>query len=121
MKTKLRYVYAVLIMIGFAVFVNGLAYIITRPIVIDEDDTIVSFDNNMKQSDAESVLAVIQAEGFDSAFYHYSTYKDIHDNRFHELRKAYLNARKDLFDYIEEASHNPTTKPYYMVNYENQH
>lgn len=119
MKSKLRYVYAVLIVIGFVIFVNGLAYIVnTRTNVIDEEDTI-SFDITMKQGDAESVLAIISAEGFDPAFSHLSSYRDISDKRFHELRKAYLFSREELYNYLNEAAHKEVEKPYYMVSYEN--
>jgi hypothetical protein len=97
--------------------VNGLGYIITRPAAISEDPFNVSYRNNMKQSDAESVIQVIQAEGFDSAFLHSSTYRDINDMKFHELRKAYLAARSELMDYINEAAHTKKELPYYMAEY----
>lgn len=41
----------------------------------------------------------IENEGFDYAFQHYSDFKEIKDNKFHELRKAYLKAAKELEDY----------------------
>ena len=120
MKTKLRYVYAVLIMIGFAIFVNGLAYIvINRTEVINDEENVIYFGITMKQADAESVLAVVSAEGFDPAFSHLSSYRDISDKRFHELRKAYLLAREELYNYLNEAAHQSVEKPYYMANYEN--
>lgn len=120
MKTKLRYVYAVLIMVGFAFFVNGLAYIVTtRTETIPEEEEMISFDITMKQVDAESVLSIVSAEGFDPAFSHLSSYRDISDKRFHELRKAYLHAREELYNYLNEAAHKPIEKPYYMASYEN--
>ena len=71
----------------------------------------------MKQADAESVLQVIDAESFDAAFSHYSAYRDIGDTKFHELRKAYISARKDLLEYINEAAHKKVEVPYYMADY----
>jgi hypothetical protein len=40
-------------------------------------------------------------EGFDYCFEGYSNWKEIDDPIFHELREAYLNARKKLNDYID--------------------
>jgi hypothetical protein len=117
MKTSQRYILSAAILIGFALFVNGLAYIVTRPEVMVEDPFKVSYKNTMKQSDAESVLAVIQAENFDNAFSHYSSYRDIPDTRFHDLRKAYLAARNELMDYVNEAAHRKIEVPYYLAEY----
>ena len=111
-KSKLFYVSAA--MLFFSIVVNVLAYIVSAPKM--HDDIEINYaKNTMKQSDAESVMAVIHAEGFDSAFLHYSTYKDIHDIRFHQLRKEYLAARNELMDYIVEAGHIKNEYPYYMA------
>ena len=40
------------------------------------------------------------AEGFHYCFKHYSTFKEIEDEKFHELRKQYLESAKQLKDYI---------------------
>ena len=118
MKIKTKYMYALAFMVLFALVINGVAYIITRPANVDETDLYyTSYKNVMKRSDAESVMAIIQAETFDGAFSHYSTYKDISDTKFHELRKAYTSARQDLFDHINEAANKPVEKPYYMATY----
>jgi len=118
MKIKTKYMYALAFMGLFALVINGVAYIITRPANADEIDLYSSsYKNIMKRSDAESVMAVIQAETFDDAFSHYSTYKDISDTKFHELRKAYTSARQELFDYVNEAANKSVEKPYYMATY----
>ena len=49
-------------------------------------------DNKQKQS----VLDVIDNEGFEYAFVDYSNFDDIKDEEFHKVRKAYLEARKKL-------------------------
>jgi hypothetical protein len=44
-------------MIGFAIFINGLAYIvINKTEVINDDEEMISFDITMKQADAESCI-----------------------------------------------------------------
>lgn len=104
-------------MIGFAIFLNGLAYILTaqEPAPID---TFVSYNKvTMKASDAESVLAVISAEGFDNAFNHQSTFRDINDVKFHELRRAYIAASKELANYLADAAHSEDKIPYYMKGF----
>lgn len=97
--------------------VNALAYIVVMPRREDDTVNMVSYKNTMKQGDAESVIQVIQAESFDSAFSHYSTYRDINDTKFHELRKAYISARNELMEYINEAAHKKVEVPYYMADY----
>lgn len=118
MKNKTKYLYAMAFLGLFALIINGMAYIVTRPQDEDYIEKYASSDKNtLKQSDAESVLQVIHAESFDSAFSHYSTYRDIPDMKFHELRKSYTKARQELFDYINEAAHKTSDVPYYMANY----
>ena len=117
MKTSHRYLAAIGVMLVFALLVNGLAFVLTRPAAMPDDPFKVSYRNNMKQTDAESVNQVIEADGFDSAFSHSSTYRDINDMKFHELRKAYLAARTELMEYINEAAHKKIEIPYYMAEY----
>ena len=116
MKTSQRYFYAFLALALFSAVVNLLAYIVVMPRA-DDDFNIPSFKNTMKQADAESVIQVIQAESFDSAFSHYSTYRDINDTKFHELRKSYISSRNELMEYINEAAHKKVEVPYYMAEY----
>ena len=121
MKNKTRYIYAVLIMIGFAAFINGMGYVITRPRAFKDDDLhIPTYKNTMKQDDAESVLSIIDTEGFDNTFNHLTTFRDIGDHRFHELRRAYVNAAQELKDYLAEAAHRKNDIPYYLRNYKNE-
>jgi hypothetical protein len=117
MKNKKNYIIAACLIILFSILLNGLAYIITRPAAMVDDPFKVSYKNTMKHSDAESVLAVIQAENFDNAFSHYSSYRDIQDTRFHDLRRAYLAARSELMDYVNEAAHKKIEVPYYLADY----
>lgn len=111
-----RYIYAILCMVGFAILVNSLALLITfKSNEYFYEDTFVSYKNvTMKRSDAQSVLAVISAEGFDNAFNHQSTFKDINDVKFHELRRAYIAASKELANYLADASGSQDDIPYYM-------
>lgn len=111
-----RYIYAILCMVGFAILVNSLAWLITfKSNEYFYEDTFVSYKNvTMKRSDAQSVLAIISAEGFDNAFNHQSTFKDINDVKFHELRRAYIAASKELANYLADASGSQDDIPYYM-------
>lgn len=51
--------------------------------------------------DLHFVLAKIRDEGFHYCFKHYSSFKEIKDPKFHELRKSYLTAADELQKYIE--------------------
>ncbi len=54
----------------------------------------------MKKKDRKSVSEVIEVEGFDHTFRYYDSFLEIEDEKFHQLRKAYLKAAKDLEKYI---------------------
>jgi len=41
------------------------------------------------------------AEGFHYCFKHYSSFTEIEDEKFHELRKQYLESAIQLKDYID--------------------
>ena len=43
----------------------------------------------------------IEKEGFHYCFMFYDDFVDIKDPKFHELRKKYIEATKDLEDYIK--------------------
>ena len=94
----------------FIVGLNGLAYFLFERAEAVE----VNYVSHMKASDAESVIAIINAEGFDQAFNHYSTYKDINDTKFHDLRKAYVAASKELMEYIADSAGKAANTPYYL-------
>jgi hypothetical protein len=40
-------------------------------------------------------------EGFHYCFKHYSSFKEIEDEKFHELRKKYLEVSQELEQYIK--------------------
>lgn len=54
----------------------------------------------INKEENKSIVGDIESEGFEYAFVHYSNYDDIKDSQFHRLRKAFLEARKDLADYL---------------------
>ncbi len=45
-------------------------------------------------------------EGFDYCFDGYSSWEDVYDEKFHELRKNYLKAKRELKAYVVEHSDN---------------
>ncbi len=49
----------------------------------------------------EDVLSVIESEGFDYTFADYSSFEDVDDDEFHELREGFLNARKRLVRFLQ--------------------
>lgn len=49
-----------------------------------------------------SVKYRIRAEGFHYCFKHYSSFTEIEDEHFHELRKQYLNSAKELEEYVND-------------------
>lgn len=71
-------------------------------ITIDEAKIIVKLlkEINMKPKDAKYVRETIENEGFGYAFLDYSDFEDIKDEKFHELRKAFIKAQQELDDYI---------------------
>lgn len=46
------------------------------------------------------VIDAIENEGFEYAFVNYSSFETVKDEKFHELRENYLEARKELADYL---------------------
>lgn len=54
----------------------------------------------MKPRDAIHIAGTVEKEGFESAFVDYSDFKDIQDEEFHQKRKAYLDSRKALVEYL---------------------
>jgi len=52
-------------------------------------------------NDWESVAYRMEAEGFHYCFKHYSTFEEIEDEKFHELRLAYLKAAYELENYVD--------------------
>jgi hypothetical protein len=67
----------------------------------------IDFSVNKKMTDEEienweNVYAHKKQEGFDYCFRHYSSFKEIKDEKFHELRISYLLAAKELEQYIDK-------------------
>ena len=58
----------------------------------------------MKKADASYVLDCIETEGFDYCFREWSSFGEIKDAKFHELRNAYEIAAGDLEDYLKQES-----------------
>jgi len=54
----------------------------------------------VKPRDAIYIAGTVEKEGFESAFVDYSDFKAIVDAEFHEKRKAYLESRKALVEYL---------------------
>jgi hypothetical protein len=54
------------------------------------------------KKDANFLLNVLENEGFDYAFIHYSNFGEVKDAKFHELRLAYVKAHKELETYIDK-------------------
>lgn len=54
----------------------------------------------------ENVKYRIKNEGFHYCFKHYSNFEEINDNRFHELRKQYIEASNLLEGYVDEKIEN---------------
>lgn len=46
------------------------------------------------------VLDCIEHEGFDYAFTCYSHFEQVKDEKFHDLRNKFLNARDELAEYL---------------------
>lgn len=55
----------------------------------------------MQKSDLIEIQVIIDNEGFDYVFAHYSDFKEIKDEKFHELRKQYLDSRIKLGKYLK--------------------
>lgn len=50
----------------------------------------------------EDVADVVEMEGFDYAFRHYSSFEKVDDKEFHKLRQAYVDAADALENYLPE-------------------
>jgi hypothetical protein len=59
-------------------------------------------DNLEKLEDLQMVQYRMDAEGFDYCFRRYSSFEEIEDPKFHELRLAYINAAAAIEQYVEE-------------------
>jgi hypothetical protein len=59
-------------------------------------------DNLEKLEDLQMVQYRMDAEGFDYCFRRYSSFEEIEDPKFHELRLAYIKAADAIEQYVEE-------------------
>jgi hypothetical protein len=55
-----------------------------------------------KREQWENVRYRMKNEGFHYCFTSYSSFKEIEDSKFHELRLAYLKSAKDLEEYVNK-------------------
>jgi hypothetical protein len=54
----------------------------------------------MSKPNSEYIESRIEKEGFHYAFVGYSDFEEVEDAKFHELRKKYLEATKELGEYM---------------------
>lgn len=54
----------------------------------------------MKPKDLDYIRDTVENEGFEYAFVHYSDFKEVKDEEFHKLRKAYADAYAALSEYL---------------------
>lgn len=114
----MKYIYYGLMVVGFAVLLNAVTFVMVKPTDEKKDEfETYSYEITMRQADAENILSIIDTEGFDNTFTHFTTFRDIGDHRFHELRKAYVAAAQELKDYLADASKMHDEVPYYLRNY----
>jgi len=53
-----------------------------------------------QKEEIQNLIYKIEEEGFEYAIRHYSSWKGIDDEEFHELRNSYIRAAEELQDYI---------------------
>lgn len=58
--------------------------------------------NELEQEQFDNVAYRMKEEGFDYCFKHYSNWKEIKDEKFHQLRLAYIKAQEELENYVLE-------------------
>ena len=58
----------------------------------------------------ENVRYRMDAEGFHYCFKHYSSFKELKDEKFHELRRKYLEVSEDLEKYVHSKINELTDK-----------
>ncbi len=56
----------------------------------------------MNGEDFEYVRAKMSDEGFHYCFVHYSSFPEVKDEKFHELRKQYLKVANELEKYVND-------------------
>ena len=54
----------------------------------------------MNEKSLAYVAQCVESEGFDYAMIHYSNYDQVKDEKFHELKKKFEDARTELAEYL---------------------
>lgn len=54
----------------------------------------------MKSKDIVYIHSVVENEGFDYAFRHYSSFEEVEDKEFHRLLCEYLDSSEELIEYL---------------------
>ena len=58
-------------------------------------------DLHQELEDLTYLKAKMRDEGFDYCFRHYSSFEEIKDEKFHELRLKYIQIAEELENYVE--------------------
>ena len=58
-------------------------------------------DLHQELEDLTYLNAKMRDEGFDYCFRHYSSFEEIKDEKFHELRLKYIQIAEELENYVE--------------------
>ena len=58
-------------------------------------------DLHQELDDLSYLNAKMRDEGFDYCFRHYSSFEEIKDDKFHELRLKYIQIAEELENYVE--------------------
>lgn len=61
----------------------------------------------MTEEEKQDVCNTVDCEGFDYAFRDYSSFDEIKDNKFHDLRTKYIVAAEKLEEYIDWEQYQP--------------
>jgi hypothetical protein len=69
----------------------------------DAIDNAYRIEKNKLIENLEHLKSKMRNEGFHYCFKHYSTFKEIDDVKFHELRIKYLRSADDLENYINSS------------------
>lgn len=92
--------------IGLTVSISAFVSAEIKPMDFAEtpalDDLAPEYSGPVLTSEyAESIMSIVQTEGLDYAFSHYAIYRDVNDMKFHELRQKYIEAAKEIRQYVE--------------------
>lgn len=55
----------------------------------------------MTDDEKSIVNDIVESEGFDYAFRHYTSFDEIKDVKFHKLREKYIKAARNLIEYAD--------------------